>query len=326
VSAGILVAHRLGNFPFAGIFEAIMKRKGSLVLLSLLLLASTSVLAQSEAPSKSTIPVLHNSDVLRMYMQGLGPGVIISKIVSSNCNFDVFPPVMWDLRRRGLPDTVLMAMTMVPYGPPSAVIVEKDKAALAVPVQIPAGTIVRLEAARAVSSAEIAKGQPINFQVTHRVIVNGVVVIERGAVARARIVQSKPGRGWGRAGMLEFALEDVVAVDGTQIRIQLSKQVKGASRTKAVTAAAIITGAIALPYSPPVALFWALKKGDDAVLDQRTKLVAVVNSVQTIAVLPPEKKRIIYHAVNTLNAAVPAQGTGFTPSSKGFRPTSIRHK
>ena len=304
-----------------------MKRKGSLVLLGLLLLASSSALAQSEGPPTPAIPVLHNSDVIRMYTQGLKPGVIISKIVSSNCNFDVFPPVLRDLRRRGIPDTVLMAMTMVPYGPPSALMVATDMAAReTVPMQVPAGTMVRVEAARSVSSADVAKGDPINFLVSHRVVVNGAVVIERGAVARARIIQSKRGQGWGRAGMLEFALDDVVAVDGTRIPIQLSKQVKGANRTRAVTAAAIITGAIAFPYSPPVALFWALKKGDNAVLDQSTKFVAVVSSVQNIAGLPPGKKRIIYHPVNTLNAAVPAQGTGFTPSSKGFRPSSIRHK
>jgi hypothetical protein len=302
-----------------------MKCKPSLVVL-VLLLASSSAFAQAGAPLQPSIP-LHNSDVLRMHTKGLKPGVIIASIVTSSCNFDIFPPVMRELRMRGVPDTVLMAMTMVPYGPPSTAVAESEVAAPdTVPVQIPAGTVVRVEAANAVSSADVSSGNPITFLVSRRVFVNDVLVIERGAVARARVVKSKRGSAWGRAGMLEFALEDVVAIDGTRIPIQLSKHVNGANRTKAVTAAAILTGAIVFPYSPPVALLWALKKGDDAVLDESTKFVAVVNGVQNIAGLPPEKKKIIYHAVNTMNAAVPSQGTGLSPSSNSFRPTPLHQK
>ena len=47
--------------------------------------------------------------------------------------------------------------------------------------------------------------------------VNDVLVIERGAVAMAHIVKAKPAGVWGRAGMLAWAMEYVVAVDGTRI-------------------------------------------------------------------------------------------------------------
>lgn len=297
-------------------------------LLLVLLLASPSAFAQHEATPETLNPVLHNNDILRMNAQGLKPGAIIAKIVTSNCNFDVFPPVLKDLRRRGVPDTVLIAMTMVPYGPPSAVLAEKVMAEPeTVTVTIPAGTIVRVEAAHAVSSADVKEGGLIDFVVSRRVIVNGVLVIDRGAVARARVIRSKRGSSWGRAGLLEFALEDVVAVDGSRLPVQLSKYVRGTNRTKAVTAAAIITGAVAFPYSPPVALFWALKKGDDAVLDSSSKLVAKIQSTQEIAGSPAEKKKTIYHSVNTLNAAVQqAKQTGLAPASQSFKPTSIRQQ
>ena len=303
-----------------------MKCKPALVVL-VLVLATSSAFAQGEAPPQPSIPVLHNNDVLRMHSQGIKPGVIITRIVTSSCNFDIFPPVMRDLKRRGVPDTVLMAMRMVPYGPPATVAGAKTEAAPErARVQIPAGTLVGLVPANVISSADVNNESPITFLVTRRVFVNEVLVIERGAVARARVIKTRRARGWGRAGTIEFMLEDVIAVDGARIPIRLSDHVKGTNRSKAVTAAAIITGAIAFPYTPPVALFWALKKGDDAVLDESTKFIAVVRSDQDVAGLPPEKRKAIFHAVNTVNAAAPANGTGLKAANKSFRPTPIRQK
>ena len=70
-------------------------------------------------------------------------------------------------------------------------------------------------------------------------------------------------------------MEDVVAVDGTVVPIKLSDRLLGKNRSKAVVAAAIATGAAILPYSSPVSLIWALKKGDEAVLDAVLRTDAV---------------------------------------------------
>ena len=304
-----------------------MKCKCSWVV-SVLLLASSLAFAQAEAPPPSPIPILHNSDVLRMHRDGIKPGLIIARILTSPCNFDVFPPVIRELRMRGVTDTVLMAMLMVPYGPPAVpVAVTKSETALRTArVQIPAGTVIGVETAHPVSSADLDKGSPITFLVSRRVFVNGVLVIDRGAVARARVIKSKRAGSWGRAGTLDFAIEDVVAVDGTRVPIQLSDGVKGANRATAVAAAAIITGAIVFPYSPPLALIWALKKGDDAVLDESTKLTAIVRNNQEVAGLLPEEKKLIYHSVETLKAGSHSNGAGLEPSNNSFRPTPIRQR
>ncbi|MGH9875238.1 MAG: hypothetical protein ACRD9S_22510, partial [Pyrinomonadaceae bacterium] len=72
--------------------------------------------------------------------------------------------------------------------------------------------------------------------------------------------------------------------------------------------------------------FWALKKGDDAVLDQSTKFIAVVRNEQSVEGLPPEKRKRIYHAVNITKGAGPATTTGLGPTNNSFRPTPIRHR
>src|SRR5918996_2399727 len=85
-----------------------------------LVFANCSVaLAQDQTPDPTQIRLLTNNDVLRMLEEGIKPGPLIVKILTSHCNFDVFPPVLRDLKRRGVPDTVLVAMKAAPNGPPA---------------------------------------------------------------------------------------------------------------------------------------------------------------------------------------------------------------
>jgi hypothetical protein len=190
-------------------------------------------------------------------------------------------------------------------------------------VHIPAGTVLQIEAAVPVSSADASEGDKIKFLVSRRVLVNGVVVIERGAPVRAHVVKSKPAESWGRGGLLGWVVEDVVAVDGTIVPIKLSDRLLGKNRSKAVVAAAIATGAAILPYSSPVALIWALKKGDEAVLDESRKSIAVVNGDMEVAGLLPKSKKTIYHSTEQLKAAEAAKGTELGPFNNSFRATPI---
>jgi len=300
-----------------------MKSKRSLVITALLF--ANCSLAFAQAPPATPLTVLHNSDVLRMYNDGIKSGAIVSKIVTSPCNFDIFPPVLRDLRRRGIPDTVVMAMIIVPYGPPA---VTRGNTSIDIPgtarVQIPAGTVVEVAAASATSSANAGVGGAIRFLVSRPVVVNDVLVIARGATARARMIKSKRAGAWGRGGSLDWVLEDVVAVDGTRVPIKLSDRLEGKNRSKAVVAAAIATGAVVFPYSPPMGLIWALKKGDEAVLYESRKSSAIVKNNTEVAGLLPMTKKVIYHSVENLKTTDSEKGPGLAPLNDSFKPTSIR--
>jgi len=300
-----------------------------LLLVAVFLLANCSlVFSQAAAPPPPT-KILRNGDILRMQKAGVKPGEIIAKIVTSHCNFDTFPPVLRELKMKGLPDTVLMAMVMVPNGPPissrDAIMLEEPRPQTA-KVQIPAGTVIQIEVASPVSSADAGEGDKVRFLVSRRVLVSGIVVIDRGAVASAHVVKSKPAAAWGRGGLLGWVLEDVVAVDGTRVPIKLTDRLAGKNRSRAVVAAAIATGAMVLPYTPPVGLIWALKKGDEAVLDESRKSTAIVSNSTDVAGLVPKSKKVIYHTAEQLKAAEVQKGTGLGPMNNSFRPTSIgRH-
>lgn len=78
------------------------------------LLASPLVKAQSVGVG--TTP-LSNRDVVFMVRQKLDSAEIVRIIQASPCTFDIFPPVLRDLKRRGVPESVLAAMLEAPYGP-----------------------------------------------------------------------------------------------------------------------------------------------------------------------------------------------------------------
>lgn len=68
-------------------------------------------------PGDTDVSPLSNKDVLTMVQNNVPEEAIIRAIQSSPCTFDTFPPVLKDMKRRGVPDAVLQAMVEAPYGP-----------------------------------------------------------------------------------------------------------------------------------------------------------------------------------------------------------------
>jgi len=295
------------------------------LLLSVSFLFATCSLVSAQEAAQAPTKILHNADVLNLYRAGMKPGQIIAKIISSPCNFDTFPPVLRELKSKGLPDTVIVAMRMVPYGPPASdmAVPFNELAPQASRIQIPAGTLIEIQTVSKISSASANEGDRIKFLVARRVMVNGVMVIDRGATARARIVKVKPAGAWGSGGLLSWVMEDVDAVDGTHVPIKLSDRVAGKNRRKAVVAAAIATGAAVFPYSPPVGLIWALKKGDEAELDQSKQAAAMVADNTEVVGLMPQKRKVTYDSVERLKLVNSATQTDLGPTNNSFRPTPI---
>lgn len=71
----------------------------------------------SASSGETDVTSLNNKDVLTMVLNRVPEEAIIRSIKSSPCTFDTFPPVLKDLKRRGVPDAVLQAMVEAPYGP-----------------------------------------------------------------------------------------------------------------------------------------------------------------------------------------------------------------
>ena len=66
--------------------------------------------------SQDGVITLTNADVLTMVRAKLPAAVIIEKINNSSSRFDTFPSVLSELKYKGVPDDVLLAMVQAPAG------------------------------------------------------------------------------------------------------------------------------------------------------------------------------------------------------------------
>jgi hypothetical protein len=83
--------------------------------IGLLLMLTPSFVAA--LPGDTDVTPLNNKDILAMVLNRIPEEKIITAIKSSPCTFDTFPPVLKDMKRRGVSDAVLLAMIEAPYGP-----------------------------------------------------------------------------------------------------------------------------------------------------------------------------------------------------------------
>jgi hypothetical protein len=258
-------------------------------LLSVLLAVVLSLSCVSFAFAQESFTTLKNADILTMVRAKLPTALIIEKINTSNCTFDTFPSVLAELKYKGVPDEILMAMVQAPHGGRRQSAVAKNRMSDAAnvevptvltPITIPDGTPLEVEATYTVSSAEVEEGSAVSFTVVHPVIINGTTVIARGARATARVTKAKKGGSWGRAGTLAWMMQDVIAVDGTKVPLEFSKSTRGDSKGGTVATGIIVTGVLFWPAAP----FWGFKKGKDAKVPAGRRFDVTVHGTTSVQV------------------------------------------
>jgi hypothetical protein len=229
---------------------------------------------QAPAPAagteKSAAPApLTNDDVEAMVRAGLDAEIIVAKIRSSPTHFDTSPASLEKLKQDGVPATVILAMVNAGASPSTGAASPAPAAPAATPaagapieVRVPDGTPVEVELKANVSSEAVEEGTIVDLTVVQPVVVNGHTVIDRGAPARARIVEVKKARHWGRAGQLTWAMQDVTAVDGQRLPARFTKAAEGGGSSGKVAGAVVATAIVFWPAAP----LWGLHKGHPAVL------------------------------------------------------------
>lgn len=157
-------------------------------------------------------------------------------------------------------------------------------------LKIPAGTPLDIEAVYTVSSVDMRPGDMLSFHVLVPIRVDGVTVIDKHSLVTGRVVESKRGGHWGKAGRLSWMMQDVVAIDLTRVPLQAQKDaptgrngIKGTGHGGEVVAKTIVFGALLFPASP-LALMSGFKRGENAVLPQGKRFVVFVQSDTTVKI------------------------------------------
>jgi hypothetical protein len=272
-----------------------MKKLISALLLLLLLVqtmpslvvASAQEAAKSIQASQPSATPLSNQDVLRMAEADFTAETIIAQIKSAPCDFVTTPAALQQLKEEGVPDAVILAMVMAPKrGIAEDQSLNPSQPLKTVSVKIPNGLAIEVEAPFAVSSQEVREGDAISFRVVNPVKVDGVIVIEPGATATARVIKASRGGHFGRAGRLAWTMRDVTAVDGTRIPLQTTGRIVGDSHGAKVATQMIITGAIFWIAAPAV-LLHGFKRGENAILPAGKRLEVASQGETTVSANAP---------------------------------------
>ena len=139
--------------------------------------------------------------------------------------------------------------------------------------RLPDGTRIAVRTMEQLSSATLKDGGQVTFSVVEDVIVDGEVVIKQGTPVRGTIVDAQAKRRMGRAGKLQYTVNETKAVDRTTIRLRALQDGRGDSN---VTSTAVTTAAVGV-FVPVAAPFFLLRKGHDIVVPEGTRIDTFVD-------------------------------------------------
>lgn len=263
-----------------------MKRLVSSILMLSLSMAVIASPSQHQDPpaaavkSQSVAPALTNKDIVDMMKAGLTADIIVAKIKSSEANFDTSPAALAELKAANVPDDVILAMVK---GPGTAAAGTEAVSADYV-ANVPDGTEIEIQLTNNASGEELKVGDVVDFVVVGPVQLNGVTIFEKGAGARARITTAKRAGHWGKAGKLEWAMQDVMATDGNRIPARFTQRHIGDSKGGTVAVAAVATTV----FLGPLGLLWGLKKGKPAIIPAGNRYSVFVHGDVKIKGKPAE--------------------------------------
>src|SRR6266852_947186 len=145
------------------------------------------------------------------------------------------------------------------------------------------GTAIHLKLGKTISSATAHVGDVVDLQVAEEVMVNGLLVIPRGAAATALVTEAEPKKRLGHGGKLAFSIDSVRLKDNEKAAVRSFQESTGANNA---------AGTI-LP----------LASGKDVVFAQGTEFTAYVDGEMKL-------KKEAFEAEKANSSAAPAAPAG----------------
>ncbi len=246
------------------------------------------------APEDGTSATVGEKLTIMLVVQGdLKPTTIAVMVDSKGIGMLQAPPYQldWDTTGAAAGEHVLRAFAYTDSGErigARPVVVNLTEAAPAAvmpvvlsvpPATLKEGTAVLLKTVETMTSGKVPEGGTVRLKVARDVTgPGGVVVIEYGAMAEGRVTRSR-GRGWfGKAGQLEFTIDSVEAVDGTQVPLRASQQSAGKSNRGVVVASFLVLTVLAI-----------FVHGQDITIPADTEITAYVDHLTDIGAPLPAR-------------------------------------
>src|SRR5271167_1053661 len=135
------------------------------------------------------------------------------------------------------------------------------------------GTPIKLRLSQTVSSADAHVNDRVEFEVLEDVMVNNVVVIQKGATALATVTEAVPKRRMARGGKLEIVMDSVRLVDGEKVALRAVKDGKGGGHTGGMTIGIVAAAIVFWPAAP----LFLLMHGKDITFPKGTDVPTFIN-------------------------------------------------
>jgi|GEM_PF-5869247 len=271
------------------------------LLVPLLLAASSCYVSAQE--------LLTNETVVKLSKAQISEGVILQLVRTQPGQYDITPDALVSLKEAGVQDGVIAAIlnrtnsaAHVPqYHPPQTSVPSSaaplPAAAVAFSLSnvpdagqgrvyrfrsgsrsllLEDATPVTLRITTAASSQNAKLGDAVNFQVARAVIVDGVVIIPRGARATGTIAAVKHKAHMGRGGSLQLSVDSVSLPDGREVPLRASRERYQSSGSQ--------SGNIAVGGGTRwVAAPFIVVQGKDAVISHGTEISGYVDGDFNVA-------------------------------------------
>jgi hypothetical protein len=140
-------------------------------------------------------------------------------------------------------------------------------------LKIPDGTIVQVIITEPLSSNTSHSNDPVHFEAGEDVKVGDVVVITKGAEGVGHVITAEKSGRWGKGGMLDYSLDYIKAVDGTNVRLRASSS---SGTPNKYSAGALMLG-----------LSGAFKHGKKINVEKGAKMSAYVDGDREIKAINP---------------------------------------
>ncbi len=180
------------------------------------------------APPEPPASALTNDDILGFHALHHGSDFILKKIASSRCAFDTTPQAIQKLSAANVSDKVILAMMQAPV----ATDAPERRAPESVDVKVPDGTSFEVELTGNVSSEELQEGTVVEMAAAEDLVVDGVPIVLRGSVARARVLAFRPPGSHGGSGVVAWFMQDIVATNGERIPVNFAVKQPGNDHTR----------------------------------------------------------------------------------------------
>lgn len=132
------------------------------------------------------------------------------------------------------------------------------------------GMPIKLQLLNKLDSHVAKAGDKIEFEIVNDVVVNGLIVLRRGAPATGVITASTGSKTMGRAGRLTFTIDEIGLSDGEKVPVRAYNRTSGENKTGEMVYLMLNTPMVAAP-------FFLLMHGSNTVFPRGTQITAFVN-------------------------------------------------